>query len=76
MPIKNKPGFVPRSAKYQPDFYVELFGRVCAVYTHPTTNATIYLEVDADTWNHLNYLDASGDLQIQYPDNRSEGGLL
>lgn len=66
MPIKNKPGFIPRSAKYQPDFYIELFGHVCAVYTHPTTNATIYMEVDADTWNHQNYLDASGDLQIQY----------
>lgn len=66
MPIKNKPGFVPRSAKYQPDHYTELFGRICAVYHHPTTKATVLIEVDADTWNHTNHMDAYGKLNVQY----------
>lgn len=66
MPIKNKPGFVPSTAKYQPDKYTEFFSRVAAVYTHPTTKATIYLEVDADTWNHADPQDACGDLSVSY----------
>lgn len=66
MPIKNKPGFVYKSAFYQPDKYTEFFGHVTAVYTHPTTKATIYLEVDADTWNHADPQDAHGDLRVSY----------
>lgn len=66
MPVRNKPGFVPKSARHQPLFYVELFGRVKAVYTHPHTGATIYLSVDADIWNHNSIFDAYGSLQIQY----------
>lgn len=52
MPIKNRPGFVPRSFPFQPDYYVELFGRINAVFTHPVKNCTLYIEVNADTWNH------------------------
>lgn len=62
----NKPGFVPASAKHQPDKYTEFFGRIAAVYTHPTTRATIYLEVDADIWDHINHRNASGDLCVMY----------
>ena len=66
MPIRNKAGFVPKSERHQPLFYVELFGHVTAVYKHPHTGATIYLEVDAHTWNYDNIFDASGDLEVQY----------
>lgn len=67
MPIKNRPGFVPRSFPFQPDYYVELFGRICAVFTHPTKKVTLYMEVDADVWNHRGAPgNASGDLVIQY----------
>jgi len=66
MPIRNKPGFIPKAARHQPDYYIELFQRVCAVYTHPTTNATLYMEVDADVWAYDNFMDAKGDLDIQY----------
>ena len=67
MPIKNKPGFVPRSFPFQPDYYTELFGRICAVFTHPVKKCTLYIEVDADVWNHHdNPMNATGDLIVQY----------
>lgn len=67
MPIKNRPGFVPRSFPFQPDYYVDLFGRICAVFTHPVKNCTLYIEVDADIWNHRdNPMKATGDLIVQY----------
>lgn len=66
MPIKNKPGFVPKSFKYQPDHYVELFGRICAVFTHPASHVTLYIEIDADVWNHEHFMDASGELVVEY----------
>ena len=64
MPIKNKPFFVPKSFPYQPDFYTEYFGHVNAVFTHPAKGCTLFLEVEADTWNHDRYLDAHGNLAI------------
>lgn len=66
MPVRNKPGFVPRSFRYQPDYYVELFGRINAVFTHPTKNVTLYIGVDADIWNYANFMDAKGDLLVMY----------
>ena len=66
MPIRNKPGFVPKSARHQPLYYTELFDRVVAVYEHPTTKATLLLEVDADIWNYEDPSRASGELDIQY----------
>jgi len=66
MPIRNKPGFVPKSERHQPLFYVEMFNRVSAVYKHPHTGATIYLEVDAHTWGCKNMFQATGDLEILY----------
>ncbi len=67
MPIRNKPGFIPKSARHQPDYYIELFQHICAVYTHPTTNATLYMEVDAERiWAYNNFMDAKGNLNIQY----------
>lgn len=45
MPIKNRPFFIPKSYKWQPDFYTEIFGNVNAVFTHPTRNITLYLEI-------------------------------
>lgn len=67
MPIRNKPGFIPKSARHQPDYYIELFHRICAVYTHPSTNATLYMEVDAERiWAYNHFMDAKGNLDIQY----------
>lgn len=66
MPIKNKPFFVPKSFPYQPDGYTDFFGRVSAVFTHPTKGVTIYLEIDANTWQHESLFDASGNLHILY----------
>lgn len=66
MPIRNKPGFVPKSERHQPLFYVDMFNRVSAVYRHPHTSATIYLEVDAHTWDCNSMFDATGDLVILY----------
>lgn len=65
MPIKNKPGFVPKSERHQPLFYTEMFNRVSAVYKHPHTGATIYLEVDP-TWGYNNIFQATGNLEILY----------
>lgn len=45
MPIKNKPGFIPSSFKYQPEYYTEFFGDYAAVFTHPVKKVTIYLEI-------------------------------
>lgn len=67
MPIKNRPGFVPRSFPFQPDYYVDLFGSICAVFTHPVKKCTLYIEVDADVWNHRdNPREATGELFVQY----------
>lgn len=67
MPIKNRPGFVPRSFPFQPDYYVKLFGRINAVFTHPVKNCTLYIEVNADTWNHRdNPWEATGNLVVLY----------
>ena len=67
MPVKNKPGFVPRSFPFQPDYYTDLFGRISAVFTHPVKKCTLYIEVDADVWNHHdNPMNATGDLIVQY----------
>ena len=67
MPIKNRPGFVPRSFPFQPDYYVKLFGRINAVFTHPVKNCTLYIEVNADTWNHRNDpTEATGNLIVLY----------
>lgn len=66
MPIKNKPGFVPKTFKYQPDYYIELFGRICAVFTHQASHVTLYIEIDADVWNHKHFMDASGDPIVEY----------
>ena len=59
MAIKNRPFFIPKKFKYQPDFYTEFFGNVNAVFTHPTKNVTIYLEISADRKD-------SGDMIILY----------
>lgn len=66
MPIKNKPGFVPKSFKYQPDHYIKIFRNICAVFTHPTRHVTLYIEVDADVRNHEHFMDASGDPIVGY----------
>ena len=67
MPIKNRPGFVPRSFPFQPYYYVDFFGRICAVFTHPSKGCTLYIQVDADTWNHRHDpREATGGLFVQY----------
>lgn len=67
MPIKNRPGFVPRSFPFQPDYYVNIFGLFSAVFTHPVKNCTLYIQVDADTWNHRHDpREATGNLVVLY----------
>lgn len=76
MPIKNRPHFVPRSFKYRPDYYMDFFGRVAAVFTHPVKKVSVYLEVDADIWNHADPFDASGNLDIIYQTATHRRSLL
>lgn len=77
MPIKNRPGFVPRSFPFQPNYYIDLCGRICAVFTHPVKECTLYIEVDADVWKHRDDpREAAGDLYVQYQSDcrRTLGG--
>ena len=33
---------------------------------HPASNVTLYIEIDADVWNHKHFMDASGELVVEY----------
>ena len=59
MAVKNKPFFIPKNFKYQPDFYTEFLGNVNAVFTHPIKKTTIYLEISANGKD-------SGDMVVLY----------
>ena len=68
--IKNKPNFVPAKYQLQPDFYVEYFNCVTAVFAHPN-GRNILVEVDAKLRPGRSPRDAQGNLFVEYQGSES-----
>ena len=69
--IKNKPNFVPAKYELQPEFYMDYFGCIVAVFKHPVNGRNLLLEVNADRLSSNNVFERKGNLQIQYQGEKS-----
>ena len=69
--IKNKPNFVPAKYELQPEFYMDYFGCIVAVFKHPVNGRNLLLEVNADRLSSNNVFERKGNLQLQYQGEKS-----
>ena len=69
--IKNKPNFVTKKYDLQPEFYVDYFGRVTAVFKHPVNGRNLLLLINAHSFGYNIMLADKGSLVLQYQGEKS-----
>lgn len=73
--IKNKPNFVTKKYDLQPEFYVNYFNCVTAVFKHPVNGRNLLLTINAHTYGCKSLFEAEGNLEIQYQGEKSRHSL-